>query len=73
MALRNENDPVAIGNLEDLCKVTTYGLSHASLSQDEDGDTWREAAVRPFGEDARRYWIEAKEEVFALIVILSKP
>jgi hypothetical protein len=25
------------------------------------------------GEDARRYWIEAKEEIFALIVILSKP
>jgi hypothetical protein len=31
--------------------VTTYGLSHAGLSQDEDGDTWR-AAVRPFGEVA---------------------
>jgi len=46
-----EDSSVSIYDLEDLCSVTAYAHSHAGLSRDEDGETWR-AVVRPFGEVA---------------------
>jgi hypothetical protein len=43
-----DDSAVSIGDMEGLCKVSAYSLSHAGIAQDEENDA-RRAAYRPFG------------------------
>lgn len=48
---KGDDSSVSLYDLNDLCSVSAYALSHACLSADESGETYR-AAYRPFGEVA---------------------
>ena len=61
-AKREDGNEKSIADLEELCKVTAYSLSHAGLAPENDGERHR-AAVRPFGKVANfEAWDGVKAE-----------
>lgn len=60
---RKDGKKKSIANLEELCKVTAYSLSHAGLGSQNGGESHR-TAVRPFGEVANKEaWDGVKADV----------
>lgn len=59
---REDGKERSIADLEELCKVTAYSLSHAGLALADGGEEYR-TAVRPFGEVANfEAWDSVKSE-----------